>query len=535
MPAIVECVPNFSEGRNKEIIDAISLAISSTDGVKLLDVDPGPSTNRTVYTFVGTPEAVVTGALNAARIAYKLIDMAKHKGEHPRLGALDVCPFIPVQEVSVEDCVSCAKRFGQLLAKELEIPVYLYGFASNKDYRKTMPQIRSGEYEGLSEKLKDSLWAPDFGPAKFVPNWGATVTGVRKFLIAYNINILGTKEQAHRIALNLREQGRNDGQQPGRLKSCQAIGWYLDEHNVSQISMNLLDSDVTPIHVAFEEAKKDAQELKLAITGSQIVGLVPLEAILQAADYYIKRDDLFVLHEDQKLQLAINNLGLNSLGPFNPRERIIEYLLAPEGSQQGPLVNRRVYQFVRDVSSRTPAPGGGSVAALVSSLGAALATMVGMMTYGKKQWEHLDAAMRLLIPPLHSAMEEILSLIDEDTNSYNDYVAALRLPADEDAHEAIVQKAAKRTVEVPLKLSNAIGKIWKPLQELSKIYNVKTKSDIQVAIQCLLAGTRGAFYNVLINLDSIDDEVYKQQVTEEAEAAVKIAEAKANEILAIVN
>ncbi|XP_013789948.1 formimidoyltransferase-cyclodeaminase-like, partial [Limulus polyphemus] len=362
---IVECVPNFSEGQSEEIIEQIAKSIRNTEGVSLLDIDCGPSTNRTVYTFVGSPDEVIEGALNAAKTAYKLIDMAKHKGEHPRLGALDVCPFIPVQGVEMEECIYCARKFGEKLAAELNVPVYLYGFAAQKDYRKTVPQIRAGEYEGLTEKVMKPEWKPDYGPSEFVSRWGATMCGARKFLIAYNVNVLSTKEQAHRIALNIREQGRNS-EQPGRLKNCQGIGWWLDEANLAQVSFNITDHDVTPIHIAYEEVCKDARELRLPVTGSQIVGLVPLRAMLQAAEYYIEKENLFVLEEDQKIHLAINRLGLNSLGPFNPKEKIIEYMLPDQ--RVGPLAKKTVQDFVEAVAARSPAPGGGSVAAAVATM-----------------------------------------------------------------------------------------------------------------------------------------------------------------------
>lgn len=300
---IVECVPNFSEGQDQEVIDEITKAIKSTQGVSLLGVDPGSSTNRTVYTFVGSPDAVIQGALNAARVAYKRIDMTKHKGEHARLGALDVCPFIPVQGVEMEECVYCARKFGEKLSAELNVPVYLYGFAAQQDYRRSVPQIRSGEYEGLCEKILKPEWRPDYGPAEFVPQWGATMSGARKFLIAYNINILSTKEQAHRIALDIREEGRGKGQ-PGLLKSTQAVGWWLEENNIAQVSVNVLDHDITPVHVVYEEIERIAKSLKLAVTGSQIVGVVPLKAILAAAEFYMKKENLFVLEEDQKVHLA---------------------------------------------------------------------------------------------------------------------------------------------------------------------------------------------------------------------------------------
>ena len=388
-------------------------------------MDSGQSTNRTVYTFVGSPEDVVEGALNGARIAYKLIDMSKQKGEHPRLGALDVCPFIPVQNVEMEECVNCAKKFGERLALELKVPVFLYGFASNHDYRRTVPQIRAGEYEGLVQKLESSQWKPDFGPQEFVPQWGATMSGARKFLIAYNVNLISTKEQSHRIALNIREQGRG-ADKPGRLKSTQAMGWWLSESNIAQVTVNILDHEVTPIHSVYEEVLKDAKELKLAVTGSQIVGLVPLKAILDAAQYYVDRENLFVLDEDQRVRLAIDRLGLNSLGPFIPNQRIIEYMLSDDMSQT--LIRKSVKEFVESVGARTTAPGGGSVAANVGALGAALAAMVAKMSYGKKLFEQNEEPMRRLIPPLNSSINELLSLIDSDTNAYNNYVMAFKLP-----------------------------------------------------------------------------------------------------------
>ncbi|KAA0184531.1 hypothetical protein HAZT_HAZT003331 [Hyalella azteca] len=393
----------------------------------MLDVDPGPSTNRTVYTFVGSPAAIVEAALAAARTAHRLIDMTRHSGSHPRMGALDVCPFIPVCGVTVAECVKVAKEFGRRLAGELDVPVFLYGDAADKgDHRKTMPQIRAGEYESLEKKLQDPQWQPDFGPSAFVPRWGATVTGVRKFLIAYNINLIATKEQAHRIALNLRTQGRGNGE-VGRLQNCQAIGWYLEERNMAQISINLTDFDVTPIHVAYEEALKDAAALNVPITGSEIVGLVPLRSLLQAADYYIDREGLFILEEEHKLQLVINRLGLSQLAPFVPKERIIEYCLAegdPSLRSVGPLGRGSVAALVRGVAARTAAPGGGSVAAAVAALGSALGAMVGQLTYGKRQWEEHDAAMRSAIAPLHRAAFELLPAIDNDTIAFSKYMVS---------------------------------------------------------------------------------------------------------------
>ncbi|XP_039979193.1 formimidoyltransferase-cyclodeaminase isoform X1 [Xiphias gladius] len=419
MAQLVECVPNFSEGRDKEVIDAISAAVSGTRGCSLLDVDPGASTNRTVYTFVGSPEAVVEGALNAARQAFSLIDMSKHSGEHPRTGALDVCPFIPVQNVTMDDCVRCADVFGRKLAEMLHVPVYLYGEAARKETRRSLPSVRAGEYEALPDKLTRDEWAPDFGPAVFVPSWGATVTGARKFLVAYNVNLIATKEQAHRIALDIREQGRGKDQ-PGLLKKVQGMGWYLDEANVAQVSTNILDYELTPLHAVYREICRDAEDLNLPVVGSQIVGLIPLKALLDSADFYIDRDRLFVMEEEHKVRLVISKLGLDSLGPFNPKERIIEYMVRSQ--EDAGLVSLSLQQFVQSVGARTAAPGGGSVSAAVAALGAALGAMVGQMTYGKRQFENLDGVMRRLIPPFHRAMNELLHMVDADASAFNSYM-----------------------------------------------------------------------------------------------------------------
>eukprot|EP00095_Tigriopus_kingsejongensis_P009315 maker-scaffold320_size207635-snap-gene-1.14 protein:Tk09315 transcript:maker-scaffold320_size207635-snap-gene-1.14-mRNA-1 annotation:"PREDICTED: formimidoyltransferase-cyclodeaminase-like" len=508
MAQIIECVPNFSEGKDKKVIDAIAEAISKVTGVKLLDVDPGASTNRTVFTFVGGPDAVVEGALAGAKAAFKLIDMTKHTGEHPRMGALDVCPFIPVANVCVEECVEVSKRFGQRLAREVGVPVFLYGYASQKAYRKTMPQIRSGEYEALEAKLKDPQWAPDFGEAKFVPSWGGTVTGVRKFLIAYNVNMVSTKEQAHRIALNLREQGRSKDE-PGRLKAVQGIGWWLAEHNIAQISLNLTDMDLTPMHIAYEEAKKDAQTLNLPVTGSEAVGLVPLKAMLDAADYYIEKEGLFIIEEDQKVHLAINRLGLSTLSPFNAKERIIEYCLE---RGDGPLVSQTVRAFIAGVGARTTAPGGGSVSATVGALGAALGAMVGKLSYGKRQWDHLDSPMRRIIPDVDQAFKQITDMIDADTSAFNDYMIALKMPkSTEDeiaARDKAIDQGLKKAVSVPYTLSCTINKIWPQMIELAELGNINCKSDLQVGAKCLDTAVYGAICNVRINLLDIQDPEY---------------------------
>ncbi len=414
MRKIVECVPNFSEGRDQDVINAIADAIKNTEGCTLLDVDPGKSTNRTVYTFVGSPEAVVEGALNSARIARKLIDMRKHTGEHPRMGAMDVCPFVPVANVTMEECVACAVEFGRRAAEELGIPLFLYEEASKTDYRKKLPDIRKGEYEGIAERIVKPEWKPDFGPAEFVPEWGATATGARFFLIAYNVNILGTSNQAHRIALNIREAGRGEGE-PGRLKETKAMGWFVDEYNMAQVTINLTNYKVTPPHIVFEEVSNDARELNVAVAGSELVGLIPLEAMIMAADYYIEKENLFIIDERQKISLAVNRLGLSSVSYFDPDKRIIEYLVKEEKPE--PLASLTLRGFIEEVANRSSAPGGGSASAAIAAMGAGLGSMVAKLTYGVRKFEHLEFQLRKIIPVLHDVSHTLISMVDADTNA----------------------------------------------------------------------------------------------------------------------
>lgn len=532
MKKIVECVPNFSEGQNKDTIEAIANAIKNVEGVTLLDVDPGFSTNRTVYTFVGTPESIVEGALAGARVAKKLIDMRKHKGEHPRMGALDVCPFIPISNVTMEECVEISKKFAEKASKELSIPIYLYEFASNNPNRKSLSQIREGEYEGFAKKIYLPEWKPDYGPQEFIPEWGATVTGARNYLIAYNINVLGTSNQAHRIALNLREAGRGENE-PGRLKEVKAIGWYVKEYGMAQISMNLTNYKVTPIHVAFEEAKKDASELKIGLAGSEIVGLVPLEAILMAAEFYIEKEQLFILEEEQKIKLAIDRLGLNSISQFIPEKRIIEYMLKDE--VDGPLQSMTVKEFVNEVASRSSAPGGGSVSALVAALGVGLGAMVAQLTYGVRKFEHLDTEMRKIIPPLYNLTKKLIPMIDEDTKAFNDYMEALKLPKNTDEEKSVrneaMQNGLKKAVEVPLNTMRLANSAWEWMFLVAKYGNIASKSDIEVGVKSLETGIWGAYKNVLINLKSIKDSNYSDQIIEEVNKIIQNTQNYSKQIL----
>jgi glutamate formiminotransferase/formiminotetrahydrofolate cyclodeaminase len=532
---LVECVPNFSEGRDRQVIEAIADAVRQTPGCTLLDVDPGQSTNRTVYTFVGAPDAVVEGALAAARVARERIDMRRHSGEHPRMGAMDVCPFVPVANVTMDECVALAREFGARASEALGIPLFLYEAAAERDYRTALKDIREGEYEGLAEKLKRKEWAPDFGPAQFVPEWGATATGARFFLIAYNVNVLGTKQQAHRIALDVREQGRGP-EQPGRLQRVKGIGWYVDEYDLAQVSMNLDDYRVTPPHIAFEECVKSATELNLAVAGSELVGLIPLAAVLMAAEYYIERENLFIVDERQKIRLVIERLGLSSVAPFDPDKRIIEYMIEDESQEK--LAGMSVRGFVEELGARTAAPGGGSASALIAAMGAALGAMMGWMTYGRRKFEAQDPVMRENLPPLDSAMKSLISMIDADTNAFTDYMAAMALPQDTDKekaarHEAM-QAGLEKAIEVPLTTMRLVDGCWDAMGEMGRHGSVALRSDLEVGARALEAGLWGAYRNVLINLGDIEDEGFKRKVTGEAETLVARARLKSCEVLEIL-
>ena len=535
MQKIVECVPNFSEGRNPDVIEAIAAAIRRTEGCNLLDVDPGASTNRTVYTFVGGPDAVVAGALNAARVARERIDMSGHEGEHPRFGALDVCPFVPVAGVSMQECVTLAETFGRRLGAELGVPVFLYEHAAREDYRRKLPDVRQGEYEGLAARLKDPRWQPDYGPTTFVPAWGATATGARNFLIAYNVNIMGTANQAHRIALNLREAGRGP-QEPGRLKMVKGMGWYVDEYNLAQVTVNLTDYSVTPIHTLFEAVNEEARQLRVGVAGSEIVGLVPLEALLLAADFYIEKENLFIFEEDQKIRLAIDRLGLNSVAEFNPGERIIDYIVAQPPPT--PLADMSLRGFIQEVASRSSAPGGGSVSAQLAAVGVGLGAMVAKLTYGVRKFEALDDKMRAIIPPLHDITRQLIPLIDADTDAFADYMIALRLPRETEeekqARREAMQAGLKTAIRIPLTTMRLGDSAWASMREVATHGNPSSKSDVQVGARALETGIWGAWQNVLINMMDIEDEAFKAEILDEAQAIADRARDKCAEVLAIL-
>jgi glutamate formiminotransferase/formiminotetrahydrofolate cyclodeaminase len=485
---------------------------------------------------VGDPDAVVEGALNAARVARKRIDMRAHSGEHPRMGALDVCPFIPVANTTLEECVAISRRFAERASAELDIPIYLYEASSDQEHRKTLAQIRRGEYEGLAEKILLSEWKPDYGPAKFIPHWGATAAGARFFLIAYNVNVLGTSNQAHRIALNLREAGRGPDE-PGKLKHVKGIGWFVDEYNLAQVSVNLTNYRVTPPHVLFESVKTEAEKLNVGVAGSEIVGLIPLQAMLMAADYYIEKENLFILEEDQKIRLVVERLGLNSVAAFDPKKKIIEYLVSEAPNL--PLADSSLRQFIESVGARSSSPGGGAVSAAAAALGAALGAMAGKLTYGVRKFESVDRQMRENIPVLHEAYKTLIPLIDADSDAYSDYAAALKMPKgslDEKQKRAhAMQEGLKKATDTPLATMRHADTAWYALINIAKYGNIASASDVEVGARALELGIWGAWRNVMINTKGIQDEAYKTRVLKEANETAGRAKERSGKVLEIIN
>ena len=531
---IVECVPNFSEGRDRQKREAIVREIESTPGVKLLDVDPGEATNRTVVTFIGSLEGVKEAAFKAIKKAAEVIDMKQHKGAHPRLGATDVCPFVPVSEVSMEDCIRLANELAKQVAEELKIPVYLYEEAAKKPERRNLANIRQGEYEGLAEKLKDPQWAPDYGQPVFNPSAGATVIGAREILIAYNIN-LNTRDRkiAQEIASYLRESGRvkkdkngqivydNQGQPvriPGKFKAVKAVGWYIDEYQIAQISINLTNYKITPPHIVFDEACRIAQKMSVRVTGSELVGLIPKEALLMAGSYYLEKQGKSPgLPEKELIRLAVRSLGLNDIVPFDPAKKIIEYQF-PSISV---LTEMKLTDFVDELSMDAPTPGGGSAAALCGSLSAALSSMVANLTVGKKDYEAQTEIMKSTAIRSQKLKAELLAAVDQDSQAFNQVMEAFRLPRGtpeqtKDRDEAI-EKANKEATLVPLSvLENSVELATLASQVVASGYK-NSVSDAGVAGLTARACGLGAYYNVRINLPGLKDEVFKKKTLNQAE------------------
>jgi len=545
MKQLIECVPNFSEGSDMSIIKQITNEIESVEGVRLLDVDPGKATNRTVVTFVGEPISVIEAAFRAIKKAAELIDMRKHTGEHPRMGATDVCPLIPVANISMEETAEWSKKLGERVGNELEIPVYLYEAAQKNPDRKNLSIIRAGEYEGFSKKILLSEWAPDFGKAIFNAKSGATVIGARDFLVAYNINLNTTStRRANAIAFDVRESGRKiqneKGEeivQPGTLKSVKAIGWFIEEYGVAQISMNLTNVNITPIHIAFDEVCKKANERGVRVTGSELVGLIPLKSLLDAGRYFLEKQQRSVgVSEKELIHIAVKSLGLDELSEFIPEKKIIEYLLNEE--KQDKLINLSLQEFANETASESPAPGGGSIAAYMGSLGISLATMVANLSAHKKGWDDRWKEFSAWAEKGQKIKDELLYLVDEDTNAFNKIMEAFSLPKSSEqevkTRSEAIQNATKYATEVPLKTMILAYSSFPIIKAMAEIGNPNSISDAGVGALCARSAVIGAYMNVRINAAELKDEAFKKEILAKAEKIKNDAIKEEEAILKIV-
>jgi len=545
MKKIVECVPNFSEGRDLSIIDKITGEIKKIPDVVLLDVDPGKDTNRTVVTFAGSPEDVEEAAFQAIKKAGELIDMSNHSGAHPRMGATDVCPFVPVTGVTMQDCIEITKHLGKRVAEELGIPVYLYEESAITEERKSLAYIREGEYEAIAEKFKNAQYKPDFGQPIFNKKSGATVIGAREFLIAYNVN-LNTRNVkiARKIANRIREKGRSvkdikTGKKKiiaGALKKVRAVGWYIDEYNMAQISINLLNYKTTPLYRVFEEAEKFATEFGVRITGSELVGLVPLEAILDVGKHYLVKQGVSTgVSEEEIVRIAVQSLGLNEISKFEMEHKIIEYRFRKKGK----LVSMDLCKFMDELASDSPAPGGGSISALNGALSAGLSSMVGNLTYNKKAYNEVREEMIKVSEKAQKLKDFFLEAIDKDTEAFNVIMEAFSLPKRSDGENEIrnkkIQEGTKNATLIPFSVLEKSEEIAKLALDVAKKGNKNSLSDSGVAGLAASAASEGALYNVMINLQSIDDNEFKSKLTKEAMEINKKVQQIVDKIKKILN
>jgi glutamate formiminotransferase len=556
MQKLIECVPNFSEGRDLEIIRQITAAIEAVEGVSLLDVDPGASTNRTVVTFVGSPEAAVEGAFRGIQKAADLIDMRKHKGAHPRMGATDVCPFIPVSNVSWEEAIACAKQLGKRVGDELKIPIYLYEKAAKDPSRSNLSIIRAGEYEGFFEKIKEAKWKPDFGPAVFNEKSGATVIGAREFLVAYNVN-LNTKavRRATSVAFDVRENGRvktDDGtpsgkpvldahgepvRVPGMLKHVKAIGWYVEEYGIAQVSINLTNIEETPLHAAFDACNEAASKRGLRVTGSEVVGMVPKKCLVDAGRYFLRKQKWSEgASEEDLIDIAVRSMGLSELKPFDPKEKIIEFKMSSASKKL--LVKMDLRQFCNETLSDSPAPGGGSVAALMGALGISLGGMVANLSAGKRGWEDKLKYFSDWAVQAQQLKDELLFLVDEDTAAFNKVMDAFSLPKEsaeeKSAHSAAIQLANKYAAEIPLRVMETAFKSYQILAEMAEKGNPASISDVGVGLLATRACIDGAALNVRINLAGLKDEKLKSELQKKVHKISAESESTFKTIIQIV-
>lgn len=555
MKQLIECVPNFSEGNDLNIIRQITEAIESVEGVKLLNVDPGKATNRTVVTLVGEPAMVAEAAFRGIKKAAELIDMRRHKGEHPRMGATDVCPFIPVANITMEETAEWSKKLAKRVGEELKIPAYLYEEAQSKKERNNLSVIRAGEYEGFFKKIKLAEWKPDFGPAEFPAKHGATVIGARDFLIAYNVN-LNTKsvKRANSIAFDIREAGRiktdpKTGKKvtdergvevriPGKLKGVKAIGWYIEEYGIAQVSINITKFRETPLHIVFDECVNSAHERGYRVTGSELVGLIPLSAILDAGKYFLTKQRLSAGVSDSELiHIAVKSMGLDELAPFDPQKRIIEYVL--DGVGKSPLINMKLNAFADETASESPAPGGGSISAYVGALGISLATMVANLSASKSGWEERWKEFSDWAEKGQKIKNQLLALVDEDTTAFNKIMDGFKLPKTTDEEKKIrkqaIQEATKFAIEVPYKVMQLSFDSMEIIQGMAETGNPNSVSDAGVGALCARTAVMGAFLNVKINSASYEDKNFVSDILKKGRIIEEKTINQEAEILKIVN
>jgi len=557
MKKLIECVPNFSEGRDMGIIKQITDEIEKVEGVKLLDVDPGAATNRTVVTFVGTPEEVIDAAVIAVKKASELIDMSKHKGEHPRMGATDVCPLVPIAGITMEETVEYARILAKRIGEELGISVYCYENAAYTEERRNLANCRKGEYEAMAEKLKDPHWKPDFGPAELNVKAGVTAVSARDFLVAFNVNLNTTStRRANAIAFDVRERGRTKREGnpvtgkivkdengkpvmiPGSLKSVKAIGWFIEEYGVAQISMNLTNISITSVHEAFDEVDKRATARGIRATGSELVGLIPLNAMLDAGKYFLRKQNRSLgVDNDELIKIAIKSMGLDDLKPFNPKERIIEYVL--EGDAASKLVDMNLHEFANETASESPAPGGGSISAYAGAMGVSLATMVANLSSHKRGWDERWEEFSVWAEKGQKLKDELLFLVDEDTNAFNKIMDAFGLPKKSEEEKTTrmqaIQDASKYAIEIPFKVMQKSFESMEVIKAMAEIGNPNSVSDAGVGALCARTAVMGAFLNVKINATDIEDKVFVDEKLSQGAEIEKKTKAIESEILKIVN
>ncbi|MCB0524924.1 MAG: glutamate formimidoyltransferase [Saprospiraceae bacterium] len=557
MKQLIECVPNFSEGRDMAVIKQITDTIEAVEGVKLLDVDPGKATNRTVVTFVGEPEPVIEAAFQAIKMAGQLIDMSKHKGEHPRMGATDVCPLIPIANISMEETADWARKLGERVGNELNISVFLYESAASKPDRKNLAVVRAGEYEGMAEKLQQANWKPDFGPTKLNVRSGVTAIGARDFLIAYNVNLNTTSvRRANSVAFDVREKGRvktdpatgkpmkdANGEalrEPGVLKGVKGIGWFIEEYGIAQISMNITDTKLTPLHMAFEACHESANRRGMRVTGSELVGLVPLEVMLEAGRYFLKKQRRSIgVSESELLKIAVKSMGLDDLGPFDPQQKIIEYNLEKgDPAVANKLVKMDLVAFANETASESPAPGGGSISAYVGALGVSLATMVANLSSHKRGWDDRWEEFSEVADKGQKLKDALLRTVDEDTDAFKLIMSAFGLPKSNEEEKKIrkeaIQAATKTAIDVPFKVMKLAMESFPLIKQMVETGNPNSITDAGVGALCARVAVYGAYLNVKINTGGLDDKVFVDKVLVESKEMLDLANKLEGEIISNV-